>query len=94
VTDTTFSHADDQPDGGRPNLPTPSDRLCRLIKAGGYKVVGYDELLGGQDAAAVVRCGSSIALNAERVTPGMIATMLAQQHGLGTASAAFRWYAV
>ena len=99
-------------------------------------MVGYDELLSGQDAAAVVRCGSSIALNprlasaqvrtevlamaiaitstapagtviivsterdpsahgdAERVTTGMIATMLARQHGLDTASAAFRCYAV
>jgi hypothetical protein len=140
VTDTRFSHADGDPDGEGPGQPTPSDRLYRLAEADGYQVVGYDELLGGRDggrdAAAVVRCGSSIALNphlagvqmrsevlamaiavastapagtvivvsterdpgahrdANRVTTGMIATMLARQHGLETTSAAFRWYAV
>ena len=136
MTDTRFSHADGDPDGEGPGLPTPSDRLYRLAEAGGYQVVGYDELLGARDAAAVVRCGTSIALNphlagaqmrsevlamaiavtssaptgtvivvsterdpgahgdANRVTTGMIATMLARQHGLETASAAFRWYAV
>jgi hypothetical protein len=137
VNDTAmFSHAgDDDPDGDGLSLARPIDRLCRLIEAGGtYKVVAFDELLGGQDAAAVVRCGSSIALNprltdeqirtevlamaiavtssapdgavivisterdpgahsdADRVTTGMIATMLAQQHGLYTVSAAFRSY--
>ena len=130
----TSGYADDDPDGEGLSLATPGDRLWRMIEGDGTYKVAYEELLCGQDAAAVVRCGSSIALNprvtdeqmrtevlamaiavssnapegavivisterdpgahsdADRVTTGMVATMLARQHGLYTASAAFRWY--
>jgi hypothetical protein len=65
----------------------PSARLRRLAEEG-HQVVGSD----GDHCQHRARPGAHG--DAERVTAGMIATMLARRHGLETASAAFRWYAV
>jgi hypothetical protein len=130
---TAINHANDSPHEDGPRLRTPYTRLRHLIEAGGtYTLTAYDELLGSHDAAAVIRCGRSIASSprlsneqtrcevlamaiavastapagtviirterdpdadrdTDRVTTGLIATMLARHCGLETASAAFRW---
>jgi hypothetical protein len=60
---TAPSHANDSPQEDGPRRPSPYARLRHLIEADGtYTVTAYDDLLGDR-AAAVVRCGQSIAIS-------------------------------